>query len=167
MNHLINWKELQHNPLSSLQKTLNKAMSDLFSAGSLMEVPHFLPEKLEGLTISPSVDIINDKKNFKVEFEIPGMGKEDVKVSIGDGMLTIKGEKKISRKDKGKDYLLREISYGNYERSISLPESVDINQAKATFKKGMLWVDIPKKPATAKAFRELKIEEARETIHTK
>ena len=159
MNGIVNWERLQRHPFSSLQSVLEKAMTDFYKVENLLEKPLFPVELMESVSIRPSIDIVNDKKNFKVEFEIPGMGKDDVKVSIADGMLTIKGEKKISREDKDKDYVIREIHYGKYERNIALPESVDISKAQATFKKGMLWVNIPKKAESAKQCREIKVEE--------
>ncbi len=104
------------------------------------------------------MDIVDDKENLKIEVEMPGMGEEDIKVSIADGILTIRGEKETSKKDEGKNYVRREIGYGSYERTIPLPDSVDVEKAKASFKKGMLWVTIPKKPESVKRSRELKIE---------
>lgn len=115
-------------------------------------------EGFENLILNPSMDIVDDKENLKIEVEMPGMGEEDIKVSIADGILTIRGEKETSKKDEGKNYVRREIGYGSYERTIPLPDSVDVEKAKASFKKGMLWVTIPKKPESVKRSRELKIE---------
>lgn len=119
----------------------------------------FSTTSLDTLTIQPSIDIIEDKDSFKVEVEMPGVGEEDIKVSITDGRLTIKGEKSTSKQDKSKNYLMREIGYGYYERNIALPDYADIDKAKASFKKGMLWVVIPKKADSAKRSRDLVIEE--------
>lgn len=162
MNGITRWRKMQQEPFSLLRTALDKAMDDFHNVESLLETPFFPHERHKGLSITPSVDIVNDKKIFKAEFEIPGMGKDDIKVSIADGILTIKGKKKTSRKDEGKDYVMREIAYGECERSIALPDSVDIKKAKATFKKGMLWVNIPKKPESTKECREIKIQEVEE-----
>ena len=116
---------------------------------------------LENMTIQPSIDIVEDRDTFKVEVEMPGVGEEDIKVSITDGRLTIKGEKNTAKQDRSKNYLMREIGYGYYERSIALPDSADIDKAKASFKKGMLWVVIPKKPESAQRSRDLQIEQMR------
>ena len=89
---------------------------------------------------------------------MPGMGEEDISIEVNDGVLIIKGRKEISKQNKDKDYLMREISYGSYERTIDLPDSVDIDKVKATFKKGMLWVDIPKKPDYVNKNRKVNIE---------
>ncbi len=114
----------------------------------------------EKLMISPSVDLLEDDKQLKIEIEMPGMGPEDVKLSIADHVLTIKGEKTTSKTDKDQNYMKREIAYGAYQRTIPLPNSVDTTQAKASFKKGMLWVTLPKKAEVAEQFKEIKVEQA-------
>jgi len=163
MANLINWKKSvpvsiekiqRKNPFIGLQSELDKTMRDFYN---MFEMPSVF-DKFEGLTISPLIDLVDDKGSFKIEAEMPGLGEEDIKVSISDGMLTIRGEKTTSKQDEDKNYLSREISYGCYERSIALPDTVDIDKAKASFKKGMLWVNIPKKAEAVKKTRELKVE---------
>ena len=104
------------------------------------------------------MDIVEDKEHFRVQVEMPGMDEKDVKVSLADNILTISGEKSTSKKNEGKKYISREISYGKYERSISLPTTIDVDKAKATFKKGMLWVELPKKEAANASARDIKVE---------
>lgn len=145
------------NPFVSLQTELDKAMQDFYQ---LLNFPHTSSQSMLNQTITPAIDIVEDDKNFKIEAEMPGMGEEDIKVSVNKSILTLKGEKKTSKKDEGKNYMMREIGYGYYERDITLPDNVDIDQAKATFKKGMVWINIPKKPGSEKQSRELKIEKA-------
>jgi len=162
MINLLDWKKSipvsiethRKNPFLTLQSELDKAMRDFYST---FEMPS-ISDKFEGLKISPAIDLVEDKDSIKVEAEMPGLGVEDIKVSINEGILTIKGEKTISQKDENKNYLSREINYGYYERTIALPESADIEKAKSSFKKGMLWVTIPKKAEAIKKSRELKIE---------
>src|SRR3989344_3367934 len=145
----------RRNPFLSMQKELDNAMNYF---DRWFGFPSFSRREFENLTLMPATDIVEDDENFKAEVEIPGMGVEDIKVSIEDGILTIKGEKTVSRKDKGKSYKMREISYGGYERSIALPNSLDTEKAKASFKKGMLWVTIPKKLESAKKPKEITVE---------
>lgn len=150
---------VQHNhkhPLLTLQQEVDRLMSEF---GGWFSTPK-LQDQYENLLITPDIDIVDDKSQFKVDAELPGMSEEDVKVSICDDMLCIKGEKSTSKENKDKNYVTREISYGNYERKLSLPESVDTSKAKATFKKGVLSVTIPKKPESIAQARELKIEKA-------
>ncbi|APC91653.1 MULTISPECIES: Hsp20/alpha crystallin family protein [Francisella] len=147
----------KHKPFWSLQNELNKALGDIYG---WFEPFNFPSERFENLSLSPAIDIVDDKNQFKVEVEMPGMGEDDVKVSIDNGILTIKGEKTTSKQDKDKNYMMREISYGSYERSVSLPDTVDVDKAEASFKKGMLWVILPKKPECAKKYRTLDVKKA-------
>lgn len=129
------------NPFVSLQNELNKAVNDVYK---MFESPSSL-QHFENLDLNPSIDIVEDKDSIKIEAEMPGLDENNIKVSIENGMLTIRGEKTVSSKDEGKNYLMREIGYGSYLRSIPLPDSADIENAKASFKKGMLWVKVPRK----------------------
>lgn len=147
-------------PFSSLHEELDKLVRN-FSHLTGMSIPRFsLENNFENLSLNPSIDIVDDQTSFKVVAELPGMGEDDIHVSVSDGLLVIRAVKETSRKDQGKNYLKREIGYGRYERTIALPESLDIDKAKASFKKGMLWVHIPKKTESIKKSRELKIEKA-------
>jgi len=159
---MINWKktvpisiQTRKNPFLSLQSELDNAMADFYN---LFAEPNLSAERFENLMITPAINLVEDKNSFKVEAEMPGLAEEDIKVSLSDGMLTIKGEKTVSSKNENKNYISREIHFGHYERSISLPDSVDIEKAKASFKKGMLWVTIPKKSEIVKKSHELKVE---------
>ncbi len=143
-------------PFSSLQKEINSLFENFFSG---YEVPS-LWNGNGGGNLTPSVDIIENDKGFKVEAELPGMKSDDVEVSINDNYLTIKGEKKESKEDKGENYLRRERYYGSYQRTIALPETADADKAKATFKKGVLWLEIPKKAEAKAKSRKLEVKEA-------
>ncbi len=149
-------------PLTAFHDEFDNMISNFYNMTGFprLRFPINNSENFENLMLNPSIDIVDDKENLKIEAEMPGMGEENIKVSITDGMLTIRGEKETSRKDEGKNYVRREIGYGSYERTIPLPDSVDVEKAKASFKKGMLWVIIPKKPESAKRARELKVEKA-------
>jgi HSP20 family protein len=80
-------------------------------------------------------------------------------LSIENDELNIYCEKSTSQKDSGKNYKMREIEYGYYQRVIPLPKFLDTSQAKATFKKGMLWIDIPKTSSSATEEKLLKVEQ--------
>ncbi|KTD66987.1 heat shock protein [Legionella steelei] len=146
------------NPFLSLQNEVDRLFSDF---NEFFSPTKFSWGQFEKLDLSPSMDIVEDKDHFCVQLEMPGMSEKDIKVSILDNVLTISGEKSSSKKNEGKKYISREISFGKYERSISLPATVDIAQAKATFKKGMLWVDLPKKTESKTGTRDIKVEQAK------
>ena len=118
--------------------------------------------EFSNLNLNPFCDVVEDDKNFKVEVEMPGVDEKDISVAINDGILTICASKETSKKDDGKNYVMREISYGAYERSITLPDNADVDEAESTFKKGMLWVNIPKKAIDSSKKRELEVKKAAE-----
>lgn len=144
------------NPFLSMQQELDKLTTEFGSFFTPINLPTELKENFD---LSPSIDIVEQKDSFKVVAEMPGMGKEDIKLCIVNGMLSIKGEKSTAKKDKGKDYVMREICYGSYHRNIALPEYVDIDKAEASFKKGMLWVTIPKTAESAKKSKNIEVKE--------
>ncbi len=143
-------------PSVDLRSEFDKAIESFYSLFDRSRAP--VTEGFEQLTLFPSVNIVEDATHYKVEVEMPGMSEEDVKVSIENNCLLIKGEKTVSKNDKDRDYLRREINYGCYERCIALPEHLKTDEAKASFKKGMLWVEFPKKTEFVKQRRELTIE---------
>lgn len=142
------------NPFDALQLELNRLIKDF---GGNFEAFNYPFDKFENFSLTPAVDIVDEKDKLKIEMEMPGMSEEDVKVSISNGMLVIKGEKTTSKKDKDKHYMSREIKYGSYERRLNLPSTVDLDKAKATFKKGMLWIEFPKKIESIKDSREIPV----------
>ncbi|HEU0219690.1 MAG TPA: Hsp20/alpha crystallin family protein [Gallionella sp.] len=93
---------------------------------------------------TPSVDISETDSAYLIKGEIPGVKKEDVKVTIQDGMLTIQGERKQEKEEKGKKFHRVERCYGSFMRSFRVPDDADENKVKAEFKDGMLNVTLPK-----------------------
>ncbi len=94
---------------------------------------------------SPRVDISEDDKNIYLHAELPGIAKEDVKVSVTEErVLTLKGEKKRVVTDENKNYVRVERNYGNFVRSFSLPENVQFDAVQAKFENGVLEVILPK-----------------------
>ena len=93
---------------------------------------------------APSVDISETDSEYLIKGEIPGVKKEDVKVTIQDGMLTIQGERRQEKEEKGKKFHRIERSYGSFVRSFRVPGDADENSVKAEFKDGMLNVTLAK-----------------------
>jgi HSP20 family protein len=99
-------------------------------------------KELEG--ISPVVDMYDKKDEIVVKAEIPGVPKENVKISLSDNTLTIKGEIKKEEEVKEEDYYYAERSYGSFARALSLPAKVKADKIKANFKDGILEIHLPK-----------------------
>jgi HSP20 family protein len=101
----------------------------------------------------PPVEILQDDKQMIVRAELPGLKKEDVKIEVLEDHLTIEGERKQEKEETREGYVRTERSYGTFFRSIPLPEGAQADNAKATFKDGVLEVDIPvavKKPVAGR-----------------
>jgi HSP20 family protein len=101
----------------------------------------------ESLTVSewtPLVDITEDDKEYLIKAELPEVKKEEVRVTVENGLLTISGERKIEKEEKGKRYHRVERAYGSFVRSFSLPDDADGNKVNADFKDGVLRVHLAK-----------------------
>ncbi|MEI8135488.1 MAG: Hsp20/alpha crystallin family protein [bacterium] len=96
----------------------------------------------------PRVDISQDAKHIYLHAELPGLTKEDVQLTVSDGTLTLKGEKKQEEKSEDKNYLRIERRYGQFMRQFTLPENVIESEVHAQFTNGVLDITIPKSEPT-------------------
>ena len=94
----------------------------------------------------PLTDICEDEKEFVLKVELPEMKKEDVKVTVENGVLRISGERKAEKEEKTKKYHRVERSYGSFLRAFTLPEGADGTKVSADYKEGVLTVHLPKTP---------------------
>jgi HSP20 family protein len=106
---------------------------------------------------SPRVDITEDARELLVKAELPEMKKDDVKVTVEDGMLTIAGERKQEKEEKGKKVHRVEREYGSFMRCFTLPDAVVADQVTAEFKDGLLTVHLPKDVKAAAKPVEIKV----------
>lgn len=95
---------------------------------------------------SPAVDITEDDKEFLIKAELPGLKREEVKVTVDEGVLTITGERKSEKEEKNKKFHRVERSYGSFLRSFTLPEGADAAKVNAEFSEGVLNVHVGKSP---------------------
>jgi HSP20 family protein len=93
---------------------------------------------------SPALDVYDDKDNLVVTLEVPGMKKEDIEISLHDGMLTVSGERKDEREQTEGQAFRSERYFGKFQRSLSLPAAVTANKVKASYKDGILTIHLPK-----------------------
>ena len=104
----------------------------------------------------PAVDMFDKDDEIVVKAEVPGIDKENIKISVSDSVLTIKGEMKKEEEIKEEDYYYAERSYGSFSRSLTLPAKVVENKIKAEYKDGILEVHLPK--ATESKPKEIKVD---------
>jgi HSP20 family protein len=105
----------------------------------------------------PSVDVSETDGEYQIKAEIPDVRKEDVKVTLEDGVLTIQGARKQEKEDKGKKYHRVERTYGSFVRSFTLPDLVDEEKVKAEFKDGVLNLQLPKSEKAKPKAIEVKV----------
>lgn len=145
--------------LASMQQEMNR-MFERFYRGMEVHLTDW-----DAKTISmPAVNVAETPESFKIDVELAGMDPKKVSVESAGGFLTISGERfneKEERKDeKSVTYVREEIRYGSFARTLALPESADGDNAKATFKNGILTVTVPKKPEAVQKAKKIEIREA-------
>lgn len=106
---------------------------------------------------TPLANVSEDDHAFHMTAELPGLDKGDLEVTIHDGQLEIKGEKKAEHEEKKEGYVRREYSSSSYFRSFELPENVDENKIDATLEKGILKLDLPKKEIEEKEKKKIAV----------
>lgn len=136
----------EDHPFYSLQRQMNSLFDDFFS-GFDVAPRGFMAGGLGGFM--PSVDVKESDKEFSIRAELPGVDEKDIDVTVTNDSVTIKGEKKEEKEDKGKNYYYMERSYGSFNRVIPLATEAEAGKAEASFKNGVLNITIPKS-ATAK-----------------
>ena len=130
-----------------MRRGMDRLWDSFFERGSLRGE--------EGGEWLPSLDVAETKNEMVVKAEVPGLDPKDIDISLSDGLLTIKGEKKQEREEKEENYHLVERSYGSFARSIRLPNEVQSDKINASYKNGVLKIVLPKSEEAKK--KEIKI----------
>jgi HSP20 family protein len=141
----------------ALMRRFNEEMGNLFSDFGLGR--GWLPP-ITGLPQgiwSPQVEMFERDEELVVRADLPGLSKDDVKVEVADGGITIEGERKQENKEHGEGYYRCERSYGKFYRTLPLPDGVDPEDASATFHNGVLEVTMPVAKRTERKSRRLEI----------
>jgi HSP20 family protein len=107
---------------------------------------------------APSADISETDKEYLIRAELPAVKKEDVKVTVDDGMITIEGERKQQKEDKNEKMHRVESFHGHFTRSFSLPDSVDESAIRCESKEGVLTVHIPKVQTQKQQAKQIKVD---------
>lgn len=128
MADIMKWPEIP--TFTSLQREMDRLFDDFFRRGGLMrEWP---------------VDVVETNDTVVVKAELPGMEPKDVDISVSGDKLTIKGERKAEKEEKGKTFYRMERCYGSFCRTVELPAPVEADKAKADYKNGILEITLPK-----------------------
>lgn len=133
------------------------------TTGLFETTPHFnsffrdMDRNFDSMLSIPSVNITENEKDFKIEMAAPGFERKDFKVAIENGLLTISAESKNEKKEKKKNYTLKEYSYNGFKRSFSLPDNCIIDLIDATYENGILNIKLPKKENGIHPAKEIKV----------
>lgn len=156
--------EVMH-PLTSLQREID-AVFDRFGSGGLFgdwSLPFDKnmgvnwPTGLAKAGIATKSDIVEGEKSYDVTVELPGVSENDISVTVDDGVLSIKGEKRSEEKKEEDNHFLQERSYGSFQRSFRLPDDVNADKIAADYKNGVLTVTLPRTKAAKPKGRQISI----------
>jgi HSP20 family protein len=136
MNTLIRWNQLRE--MDEAQNRLNQ-----FLGGFPNRLGSGETHSLTVVDWSPDVDISQDDREYLLKADLPEMKKEDVKVTVEDGILCVSGERKSEKEDQKRKLHRVERSFGNFRRSFTLPEDTDSTKVTADFRDGVLKVHLP------------------------
>lgn len=132
-----------------------KNVRNLFD--NFLDFPKEWEFPMTGGELFPFVDISETPQQYNIRAEIPGMKKEDIKISVNRNVLTLSGEKKEEKKTEGEKFHRSESFYGSFQRSFVLPDGIKSDKVEANFKDGVLSVIIPKSEETKAKSVEIKV----------
>ncbi len=124
--------------LESLRRDMNRMFDEFFRGDVLADETFF------GRDWSPAVDVVENNDSYILKAELPGMNKDDVKITLENNILTIRGEKKNEMEKKEQNVHRVERSYGMFERSFTIPGSIKANEIDAQYNNGILTLTLPK-----------------------
>jgi HSP20 family protein len=132
---------LAGSPFSVLQRQMNRVLEDVF--GPETGAFSHAPEPIRGI-LSPRIELTETENELRLIAELPGVKEQEIEVSLDDGRLTLRAEKKLERKDERENTHFTERSYGVFQRSLQLPFQVDPDEVNAAFDNGVLTITLPK-----------------------
>ncbi len=144
-------------PFSAFRSEMDRVIDGFFGGRSLFGVPSLgVPDLRAGeVALVPQVDVKETAEAITVTAELPGLTEKDVEVTLEDGVLTLKGEKREEKTDA--DAKLTERRYGRFMRSFRLPDGIDEDRVSASVDHGVLHISVPKNPKAAQKARRIPI----------
>ena len=107
--------------------------------------------------VAPASEASGNENSYHISIELPGVEENDISLSAENGVVSLKGEKKTEREEKGETWFFSERQYGSFSRSFRLPPDADEDKVKADLKNGVLTITVPKMREEPKANRQVKI----------
>ena len=136
MTVLTRWEPMRE--LSSLQERMNRLFNESFS-------PVASQESLSAGSFVPPVDVYEDEHSIQLKMEVPGIDEKDIDIRLENNLLTVRGERKLESETKEENYHRIERRYGSFTRSFALPNTVNTEDVKANYSKGVLTIALAKR----------------------
>src|SRR5213595_3968152 len=152
LNKVITW-----NPLREMEEAQNR-FNRFFLGGFPNRMGSGEIPSLAVADWSPEVDISEDDHGYLLKADLPEMKKDDVRVTVEDGILSVSGERKSVKEDQKRKFHRIERSFGNFRRSFTLPEDTDSKKVTAEFHDGVLKVHLPTTPIARSKAIEIKVQ---------
>lgn len=146
-------------PVSRIHTEIDRLFDDFFNSAkvpSLFESPGIFGSSA---LLKPNLDISEDKENYNITIEVPGVEEKDIKVDVNNNLLTVRGEKRHEQTKKDDQYHSIERSYGAFQRTLSLPNNADNSRITAKFKNGVLDIKVAKTEQSKPEGRTIDIEQ--------
>jgi len=158
------WMPHAWHPLEGLRREVDRLFQNFDRDFKLTSFPRLtqglasaMPDMGSMFSAGPAVDFVETDKGYEITMELPGLDEKSIEVKLSNGGLVVKGEKRVEREEKNKDYFLHERHYGSFERAFRMPEGVDVEQIDAAFKNGVLTVTLPKTAEAQKPEKKIAI----------
>jgi HSP20 family protein len=136
-------------------------MFDTFLGRGLPTFPSLFSSAIgRSSMLAPRIDVKETDKEIIIAAELPGTNEKDISLTLQNGVLTIRGEKKVEYDEEKENYHVMERSYGSFQRSLRLPDTVDEDKVEARFENGVLKVSLPKRAEALGAQRRIDIKKS-------
>ena len=152
----------QHSPLLQFREEIDRLFENAFRSFGwpTAGLEPGVWNQARGMMWKPSVDIAATDKDYTISVEVPGVDEDDVKLELVDNVLTIRGEKRQSSESKDRDFYRVERSYGMFQRVLTLPDDVELDQINAQFANGVLTINMPRQAVSQRQGKLIDIKKA-------
>jgi len=141
-------------PLESLHHEVDRLFGSFFDDFSFPKLG------FKNGALVPKIDFKATDEAYQLDVELPGIPPSEIQVSVTNGILSVKGEKRAGKEEKDKNYIRIERSYGSFERSLSLPDDADDSKIAASSRDGVLTITLPKREGAAAQARKIEVKAA-------
>jgi HSP20 family protein len=150
------------NPMMDLRRQVDQLFDDFAGTFGLPAFGFGFPTAAQprSAVADVRVEVSETPEGYDIAAEVPGMSEDDIDIDLNNDVLTIKGEKKAESEDTGKNYHVAERTYGRFQRSFRLPDTVDRDNIDASFDKGLLKVHMPKRTEAKAQTRKINVKSA-------